>query len=133
MLTLQNKLVFQAKPNKIRITLEILSGSTTSVASFTAQIILRKNATVNRLIFTDVNTANSVAEFSTVGTYVAGTGSLQLNLPGNSLGNSPINLLTTVGNIDIFLNPGESLTINGISLSGGGNPGFASISWYEQF
>jgi len=133
LLTLQNKTTFQSKPNKIRVTIEIISGGTTSTSFLLAQLVLRKNAIVNGLILVDVDSANSVTQYSTSGTYVAGTGSLLLTLPGNAYGSGPINLLSGTGNIDVFINPGESLTVTGKDLSGGGNTGFASLAWYEQF
>lgn len=133
LVTIFNKPTFQSRPNKIRVTVEIISGGSTSITSFTAQIILRKNATVTGLILTDVDAANSVTQFSTSGTYTAGTGTRLLTLPGNSFGSGPINLLTLTGDIEIFIHPGETLTINGISLSGGGNTAIAALSWYEQF
>lgn len=132
-LTIQNKPTFQGFTNKIHATITFFNGGGTSVNSLTSLIQLRSNATVTGLSFSNVNTANSIMQFSTAGTYVAGTGTLILIVPNNTFGSGPWNLLQFQGNLEIILYPGQSLTITGISLSGAGNTVTASIGWLEQF
>ena len=134
LLTIRNKTIFQTKPNKVRVSIEVLTGASVSdIITSVSLIRLRTNATVTGLAFTNVDTANSVTEFSTAGTYTAGTGTIQIITANNTLGSGSRNLLISNQNLVVILNPGETATITGQSLSGGGNIAVTSISWFEIF
>ena len=133
LLTIRNKTLFQSKLNKVEVRISLFTGGTVTTASETSLIRLRKSAVVTGPAFTNVDTANSVTEFSTAGTYVAGTGTPVLIIPNNTFGSGPFVLFLPQADFSIFLLPGESITITGESLSGGGNLAIASLGWEELF
>lgn len=133
LLTIQNKSLFQGKINKIKVIITFVSAGSSPLISMASIMRLRKNATVTGTAFTDVNTANSVVQSSQSGVYTAGTGGLLIAFGNDTFGSGPIDLLIKQKNLSIYLYPGETLTITGQSLSGGGNTAFASLAWLEDF
>jgi len=133
LLTIRNKNTFQSRPNKVEIRVGSFTGGTVTTAAEVSVIRIRLGATVTGTAFTNVDTANSVMEFSTAGTYIAGTGMQALAIPNSSTGSGPFVVFLPVADLNIYLLPGQSLTITGESLSGGGNTAITTIGWEELF
>jgi len=132
LLTLRNKTVFQGRPNRIRIFITIVGIAPAITVQRVGIFSVRTNATVSGLVFNDVNTANSVAEFSTVGTYLAGTGISVLQVPVSTRGSGPQSILLEQSSIEIQLYPGQQVTVTGQSISTAFNT-VAILNWREEF
>jgi len=133
--TLRNRTTFQDKPNNIKLRISSVSYSEFTSSAATYIIRLRKNATVTGLSFTNVNTSNSIAEVSSVGTYVPGTGTLLFGQGGRR--NLPIFLnfnFLPGNNILIELAPGEQITVTVQPLfTSPPASGFVGLTWEELF
>jgi hypothetical protein len=134
-LTLRNKSTFQGAPNKIKLRVTSVSFAENNILNEGFIIRLKKGATVTGLSFSDVNTNNSIAEVSSAGNYVAGTGTLLFAQGGPD--NLPTFLnfnLLPPNDLLIELAPGEQITITvQETVSGQTVSGFGGLTWEELF
>jgi len=98
----------------------------------TGNIILTYELILNATLggspsYTDISTTTSVASFDVAGTTVAN---------GRSLGvfyvNGNNNITIDLSELNLSLNPGDTLTIAGTS-SGAASTAGAALTWVEQF
>lgn len=132
-LTIQNSNTYQSSTNRMNIQLQryFASNFVTAVAgSLPLYINIYKNATVTGTSFSSVN-GNSIAQYSSTGTYTAGTGILMIAQVLNTRGFNPefIDLLNT----NIILYPGETLTMTAISSDGSAINVRGGFNWAELF
>jgi hypothetical protein len=126
-LTIRNKSTFQSQTNRTPIYAlkYTISVDGTKPATFE----LRRNATLNGTpAYTDISTNTSVVDYDTAGTTVTGGEVIDfatLSKDG-SLSNVPIDIS------DIYLNPGETLTL-GVAASSSTTDVTAAIRWVEDF
>lgn len=125
-LTIQNKTDYAGGTNNNRVYVQpdFLSVSTNS--NSTATISLVKNASLGSPNWTDVSTNNSVMRYDSSATISGGTQLLSLTLI-----KTDTSLQYLLDSLDIFLNPGESLTVACSSTDA--TTLNASISWREFF
>lgn len=133
LLTIRNNTTYNSFTNNVEVRLIIVTGGTVVTTTDLSIIRIRKNATVTGTSFSNVDAANSVVSFSTAGTYSAGTGTEVLNLPNCTSGNGPLVVLLPHTIYEIIILPGETLTVTGSSLSGGGETAVCSLGWEELF
>jgi hypothetical protein len=133
LLTVTNQTTFQGVLNKVNLRIASLSGGQSSVASVSGTLRIRKNATVTGTAFTNVDAANSVALFSTAGTYVAGTGTPIFVAYNNTFGSGPFTGIFDPNNFFFVIRPGESFTLTFESLSGAGTTAVGAAGWEERF
>lgn len=132
-LTVTNSTTFQGVLNRLNIRIASLSGGQSNTASVSGILRLRKNATVTGTSFTSVDPANSVAQFSTTGTYTAGTGTVIFVAYNNTFGSGPYTGIFDPSNSSFVIRPGESFTITFESLSGAGTTAVGAAGWEERF
>ncbi|HEV2916748.1 MAG TPA: hypothetical protein VGW78_03310, partial [Candidatus Babeliales bacterium] len=132
LITIHNKPTFNGVANKIELRFVGLGGG--ALESSDIQLLrFRKNATVTGTVFSDVNTSASVVEFSTAGTYTAGTGTIVFIRPSNSEGNGSQMQLLSQSDAEIILLPGETLTVTGTSFTGTQHNVIGILMWEERF
>jgi hypothetical protein len=133
-LTVRNKSTFQSQSNKIGVRITLFSASNINFNNGANTFLrLRKSATVTGTSFTDVNTANSVMEYSTAGTYQAGTGSLQMAFALDT--SFTLDLVAFIPGAEFYLEilPGETMTITAQQQNTVSSQVYASLSWEELF
>ncbi len=131
-LTLQNQTVFSNKPNKIKVRIAAFGGGPIDAVVEQAIMRLRKNATVTGTSFSQVSSGNSVMALSTAGTYSAGTGTLMFLKPSITTGNGPSIDLFPTGTYDIFVYPGETITIT-VTAASASQSVLGGVAWEERF
>lgn len=113
-LTLRNTATFASKTNRTRILLDLISCSTEGNRTVRFKVI--RNATFGTsLTYSPVSTATSVVEYST--TTSTATGGVLL-LAFEVAVNASQQLL--INSLDLYVNPGETLTLQ--ATAGGGDP-----------
>jgi hypothetical protein len=132
LITFQNKTLYQGLSNIIEIRIVGFAGGSITQQDEATLIRLRKNATVTGLSFSDINTTNSVMEFSTAGTYTASTGIELVNQATLTFGNGPSIQLLPQADIILLLLPGESLTITAQSFSPPADDVIGTLWWEER-
>ena len=130
--TFRNKSTYKSLPNIVEIRLVGFGGGSVKENGKSALIALRKGATITGLSFSDIDTVNSVMEWSTAGTYTLTTGMEIVNRPMNSRGNGPNVQLLPKSDITILLLPGEILTITGTGYSNAVDDVIGAIWWEER-
>lgn len=131
-LTIQNENNFNSIANRMNILLQRYYTSLTTNSSFTAGTIILniyKNATVTGTSFSSVN-SNSIASFSTAGTYSAGTGTLVVTQIFGARSWNPE--FIDLKNLNILVYPGETLTLT-ITIPKQSDQVIAGINWAELF
>ena len=127
--TIRNKSTFASKTNFIDIFLENITASIeASSANNLASVRLVKNATLGGIPdYSDINTSNSVVEVDVAGTTVTG-GVVIFPAP---LAGKNDTILEDLTNLKIILNPGETMTLAGLSVNSATIEG--SSLWKELF
>lgn len=127
--TIRNKTNFASKTNFIDIFLEnITSSIEAAAANNLGSVRLVKNATLGGTpSYSDINTTNSVVEVDIAGTTVVG-GTVMFPAP---LAGKNDKLLEDLTNLKIILNPGETMTLAGLSANSATIEG--SLLWKELF
>lgn len=127
--TIRNKTSFASKTNFIDIFLENMTAAIeASSANNLGSVRLVKNATLGGApSYTDINTTNSVVEVDVSGTTVTG-GTTIFPAPLAGKNDKTIQDLT---NLKIILNPGEKMTLEGLSANDATIQG--SFLWKELF
>jgi len=77
--------------------------------------------------YTNIDATNSCAAYDTAGTTITG-GNVQFNTTVGANGNVFVDLTE----FDIFLAPGDTLTVSVASISGGAQASVAAINWNED-
>lgn len=122
-LTLRNTASFASKTNRTRIRLNYISCSSEGTRSVRFKII--RNATFgSTLTYTPINTATSVVEYSSTSSSATG-GTLVLAFEISINANTQL----LVDSLTLYLNPGETLTLQ--ATSGANTQLDCSISWKE--
>jgi hypothetical protein len=134
-LTIQNPATINGITNKIEAKISVFGGGTTSSTAESNYMRLLKNATVTGTTFTAVNSGNSIMNVSTAGTYTAASGTLLLSNPSTSYGNGPfVTYFDDKNNvIDIFIAPGETVTITAQGSSGTVANVIGILGWDERY
>lgn len=123
--TIKNQSTWQTLSNKVQA--RLVSIGAASEGAKTAQIRLLKNATLGGTpSYTDIDATNSVMQVDVAGTTVTG-GTLQSTIPLGKSGQ----LWSPMGEINIHLHPGETLTFAAISTAASDIE--ASCRWTELF
>jgi hypothetical protein len=128
---LQNKLTYQGKPNKIIVRISFVSLGLGITGNAVSEFRLLKNATLTGTSFTDVDTANSVTQSSTVGAYTIGTGTPVFTFICTHF--KPFNYFIPEQEVTIFLYPGDTLTVTGIQVDAAAQSALAIVAWEERF
>lgn len=127
--TIRNKTSFVSKTNFIDIFLEnVTSSIEANSANNLGSVRLVKNATLGgTLVWNDINTTNSVVEIDVAGTTVTnGTPIFPAPLAGKN-----DKILENLTSYKIILNPGETMTLAGLSANEATMQG--SLLWKELF
>ena len=125
MLTIRNKTLISGKTNRVTIELTLISNS--SEGNKPVRIRLIRNGTINSASYNDIHQTNSVIEYDTTGTYVADTGKFLL---GNTLAKADAFTLP-LHDIDIFLEPGHSISV--VAISSQTSEVSVQLSWKEYY
>lgn len=127
--TIRNKTSFASKTNFIDIFLENVSASIeASAANNLGSVRLVKNATLGGTpSYSDINTSNSVVEVDVAGTTVTGGVTI---FPAPLAGKND-KILEDLTEYKILLNPGETMTLEGLSANSATMQG--SLLWKELF
>lgn len=124
--TLRNNSTINGVTN--RSMLRIRSVSFATAASVPAIFLLTKNATLGGSpSYTNVDATNSLAAYDTAGTTITG-GNQQWNTTVGANGHTFADLT----DFDIYLLPGETLTLSAASISGGANNQVVAVNWSED-
>lgn len=125
-LTIRNKATYRLKPNFIPIFMRLLSvGSDGNKNSIV--YIIREAVVAGVQSWQSISQADSVVEYDTVGTSVTGGAQIAVFTFGK-LESRTQGLV----DLDIFLNPGQSLTIAGKLTGVGSSEVSASLTWFED-
>lgn len=125
-ITIRNKTTFQGLTHYIPVFLTSIN--VCSTGQRTGIIYLIRGATLGGTpAYTDVNTANSVIEVDTTGTTVTG-GIQYLCIPIEAGGSQSFDL----NNLNIFLEPGQTITVGCRLATSGTNEVTASLTWVED-
>lgn len=127
--TIRNKSTFASKTNFIDIFLENITASIEAAsANNLGSVRLVKNATLGGTpSYADINTSNSVMEVDVAGTTVTG-GTVIFPAP---LAGKNDKILENLTDYKIILNPGETMTLAGLSVASATIEG--SLLWKELF
>lgn len=127
--TIRSKALFASKTNLIDILfLGIQASIEAGSANNLGQIRIIKNATLGGApSYTDINTTDSIIEIDTAGTTVSGGTEIAF-LP---LAGKNDRVITDVSSWNITLNPGDTLTIAGLSANSATIR--AAVVWHELF
>jgi len=124
-LTIRNKTTFASKNNKITVRLRVGSAATDGTKNAIIKFI--KNTTLGGTpSYTDISTNTSVVDYDTAGTTITGgqvVDSITLAKEDSTKEN--------LDELDVFLAPGETLTVSGQSASS--NTIDVTLSWREDF
>jgi hypothetical protein len=128
-LTIRNKSTYVAKTNFIDIHIQGIAASIEAGSpNNLANVRVVKNTTLGGTpAYSDINATNSVVELDTAGTTLTG-GQELISVP---LAGKNDKEARDVGNLRILLNPGETITVSGISANSATIR--AGILWRELF
>ncbi len=132
-LTLRNKSTFQSLTNRIEARIAALGGGGTDFSNTIVIFRLRKNGTITGASYSDIDTDNSIMEFSTVGTYSANTGIETFLIANNTFGSGPGIQFIPKSEYPIIFLPGETITLTAQILQSTNVPVLGSLSWEELF
>ena len=132
-LTVRNRTMFGGNPNTVDLRVAAFGGGSVDEPNKAVIMRLYKDATVTGLSFTDLDTANSVIEFSTVGTYTVSTGKKVIIRPCNNNSNGPAVDYIPLNVYDVILEPGDSVTITAINDNGMAKNILGSLFFEERF
>ena len=125
-ITLRSKTVYSGKANFIPVFLRLLSVGSDGTKNSIIYIIKTANV-AGTPVWTDVNTIDSVVEYDTAGTTV--TGGLQIAaFTFGKLESRTQSLL----DLDIYLDPGDTLTMAAKLTATGSSDVSASLTWFED-
>ncbi|MBT4855573.1 hypothetical protein HOM50_03555 [bacterium] len=126
-MTIRNKTTFAAQINKttIRSIYANFGVENTDLIAFN----FVKNATLTGAAYTDVDASFSVAEVDRSATAVSGGTQVYTTMTTRDAGNS--NIFFTANDLDIFLRPGETLTITARNLAAGSSENNVVFGWDE--
>ena len=121
---LSNPTTYRGKTNRTRILLKTFSYFTDQSNGAAVDFKIVRDGTLAGTSFTDIN-AYSPIQQSTAGTYTSGTGNILFtaSLPKVDAG------VVAVSDSEIFLNPGETITIVGNGSNTGSG---AAVTWVED-
>lgn len=126
LLTIRNNTTMNSVTNQSQIRIRSLSLATS--AGVPVVYKLTKNATLGGVpAYTNIDATNSCAAYDTAGTTITG-GNVQFNTTVGANGNVFVDLTE----FDIFLAPGDTLTVSVASISGGAAASVAAINWNED-
>jgi len=126
LLTIRNNTTMNSVTNQAQIRIRSLSLATS--ANVPVVYKLTKNATLGGVpAYTNIDATNSCAAYDTAGTTITG-GNVQFNTTVGANGNVFVDLTE----FDIFLAPGDTLTVSVASISGGAQASVAAINWNED-
>ena len=126
LLTIRNNTTMNSVTNQAQIRIRSLSLATS--ANVPVVYKLTKNATLGGVpAYTNIDATNSCAAYDTAGTTITG-GNVQFNTTVGANGNVFVDLTE----FDIFLAPGDKLTVSVASISGGAAASVAAINWNED-
>ena len=126
LLTIRNNTTMNSVTNQAQIRIRSLSLATS--AGVPVVYKLTKNATLGGVpAYTNIDATNSCAAYDTAGTTITG-GNVQFNTTVGANGNVFVDLTE----FDIFLAPGDTLTVSVASISGGAAASVAAINWNED-
>lgn len=124
-LTIKNKTTFASKTNKVHTSLHCLSVATEGTKPIKLRFV--KNATLGGTpSYTDVDTDTSIMQCDTAGTTVTG-GTTSLNL----LMAKSDTLATHLKDLNLYLNPGDTMTIAASSAEAA--EVHLNLNWIEEF
>ncbi len=132
----QNKSTYQTKPNKVIVRISFVSAGVGVTGGTVTLFRLLRNASITGTSFTDVDTVNSVMQISTAGTLTTSGGlaasgtNMFTFMNANSV---PYNTFVPEQDLLLYLYPGETLTITGINIQGGGQLVIGILAWEERF
>lgn len=124
LITIRNKSTYQTKTNRVRV--EPIFTSVACEGTKTVKYRYLLNAVGGTPSFADIDVDNSVVEYDTAGTTITSAESELLNVDLAKSDSDRIKIP-----FDIFLAPGDSLTITAFSTSS--TEAEASIVWEELF
>lgn len=126
LLTIRNNTTMNSVTNQAQIRIRSLSLATS--ANVPVVYKLTKNTTLGGVpAYTNIDATNSCAAYDTAGTTITG-GNVQFNTTVGANGNVFVDLTE----FDIFLAPGDTLTVSVASISGGAQASVAAINWNED-
>jgi hypothetical protein len=123
--TFHNKATFAGKTNKIRAEATFAGFSTECTKP--VEFLFYRNATLAGMVYADIDTNNSVYEYSTAGTATGGT--FELSIPLAKVDGQNIDM--GAGHIHLEMFPNETMSI--LALSTGAGDVVATFRWEEYF
>lgn len=128
-ITIQNKSTFGGTTNNAVVQPINLASLTTTNNSFGIIYTVYKNATVTGTSYQNQDAQNSAVQYTTAGTYSIGTGTQVFSLHSTSNSGNIPEFTQYLSNI--YLSPGETLTITGKTLFNQTDSIFLALGWKE--